>query len=224
MSRVLILPDLHAPFIHRKYLSFVKGVARDYKPTHVVQIGDIVDLHVISRHASHPDAMGAIEELEAAIAQLQGFYEAFPKVTITRGNHDDRVARQAADLNIPSRYLKELMHVLEAPKGWAMTDSIVIDNVLYLHGTGRGGINHAYNLAIKHGQSVVAGHIHSQFGVKYSASPNRLIFGLNVGCAVDPNSYALEYAKTIIDRPILGCATVTKGRFVQTIPMDLGSK
>lgn len=223
-TRVLVIGDLHAPFIHEGYAGFVKGVADDINPTHVIQIGDLVDQHVISRHEPHPDALGTLEELRLAKEQLSEFYSLFPKVTVTVGNHDERIARQAATAKIPSIYLRKLLDVLDAPKGWRLVKDIEIEGVRYLHGTGSGGANHASNLAKAYGQSIVTGHVHSNLFVKYHASPNQIIFGMNVGCGVAPDSYAMEYARDHIHRPALGCGTVIGGQVANVCPMDLGSK
>lgn len=219
-TRVLVIGDLHAPFILNGYLDFVVDVAKKIKPTMVIQIGDVLDHHAISRHETHPEADGAVTELKKAIQQLQPFYKAFPRVVITRGNHDMRVAKQAASVKIPSTYLKELLDVIEAPKHWVVVDNIVVSGVRYLHGTGKSGDNHAINIAKGFGQSVVAGHIHTNLGVKYHTTPNGVIFGMNVGCGVDSNTYGMAYASEMVNKSSIGCGYVINGHSAVAVPFQ----
>jgi hypothetical protein len=82
----------------------------------------------------------------------------------------------------------------------------------------------ALNRAKDNRQSTVIGHIHSFGGVMYSASEIDMIFGLNVGCGIDVNAYAVAYAKQFAKRPTLGCGIVIDGKIGLFIPMDLGRK
>jgi len=56
--------------------------------------------------------------------------------------------------------------------------------------------------------NLVMGHYHTKFEIVYSASKKDLIWGMFVGCGIDPNKYAFGYAKNHVKRPILGCGVV----------------
>jgi hypothetical protein len=51
-----------------------------------------------------------------------------------------------------------------------------------------------------------------------------MIFGLNVGCGIDIDSYAMEYGRPFSKRPTLGCGVVIGGQAGLFVPMPLGSK
>jgi len=80
---VLVIGDLHAPFIKEGYLEFCKEMYVKHNCTSVVFTGDILDNHVVSYHESDPDGFGGAEELRLAKIQIKGFYEAFPNSVIT---------------------------------------------------------------------------------------------------------------------------------------------
>ncbi len=65
-ERVLVIGDLHTPFEHEDYLAHCKAVAKQYKTTHTIFIGDVIDAHFSSYHETNPDGYGAGEELERA--------------------------------------------------------------------------------------------------------------------------------------------------------------
>jgi hypothetical protein len=58
----------------------------------------------------------------------------------------------------------------------------------------------------------------------YSASDRDMIFGMNVGCGVDVDAYAMAYGKVYSKKPTLGCGVVIDGKIALFLPMDLGSK
>ncbi|NDB62078.1 hypothetical protein EB001_27115, partial [bacterium] len=126
---------------------------------------------------------------------------------------------------LPSRFIKSYEDAWEAPKGWKWALEWEIDGVLYTHGTGSSGQAGAINRARDCRQSTVIGHIHSFGGVLYSSSDKDMIFGMNVGCGIDINAYAMEYSKPFPKRPTLGCGVVLdSGRIAIFVPMPLGSK
>jgi UDP-2,3-diacylglucosamine pyrophosphatase LpxH len=91
MSNVLVIGDLHSPFILEEYFQFINKVYKDWKCNRVVFIGDIFDFHIVSRHQQHPDADGAKEEYLKAVKQLQPYYKKWPTAKICIGNHDARI-------------------------------------------------------------------------------------------------------------------------------------
>ena len=219
-SNVLVIGDTHLPFCHKDYLEFCKGVYRDYDCKTVVHIGDEVDNHAISFHNSDPDGLSAGMEATHAQEGLNEWYKAFPEVTVIVGNHGALPYRQALANGIPKKFLRTYEEIWEAPDGWMWVHSAVIDGVLYEHGTGSSGKNAALNRAIDNRMSCVIGHVHSWGGVQYTANVDSTIFGMNVGCGIDNDSYAMAYGKPFTKKPTLGCGVVTdKGRRGIFVPM-----
>lgn len=223
MSRVLVISDTQAPFEHKDYLEFLKAVAKKYKTKEVVHVGDEADMSAISDWDHDPDGMSAGDELKAAIKSLQRLYKTFPKVKVCTSNHTARPFRKAFKFGLPKAFLKGYRDFLEAPKGWSWADSWEIDGIKYQHGEGFSGRNGAIKAAENNMQSTVIGHIHSFAGIQYSANPRHLIFGMNVGCLIDKDSYAFAYGKHMTNKPIISCAVVIDG-LPTLIPMPLNPK
>lgn len=218
---VLVVGDIHIPFENPKYLEFCKQQYDKWNCKTVVFIGDIVDLHSLSYHEHDPDGLSPKDELEHAVIKLKNWYKVFPNAYVCFGNHDILVSRRGITHGLPKRLFKSLGEIIEAPKGWKFNYSWHIDGVKYMHGTGGGGQNAHVIRALKNRQSTVIGHFHSVLGVRYLASHKDLIFGMQVGCGISISSYAMEYGKDFIDRPVLGCGIVVSDKEAYTVPMNL---
>jgi len=219
-----VIGDTHEPFSHPGYLDFCRETFELYGATKIVHIGDEVDNHALSYHENYAAAMGA--DLEAIKAQqnMDKWYNAFPDVTVVVGNHSALPHRKATTAGIPPRMMRAYNEIWEAPPGWEWVMDVEIDHVRYTHGTGTSGASAALNRAVRSRQSTVMGHVHSFGGVAYHASGHDIIFGMNVGCGIDVNSYAFDYGKNFVNKPTLGCGIVIDGAQAIFVPMDLGKK
>lgn len=219
-----IIGDMHEPFCRKGYREFCEEIFNKFGCGQIVAIGDEVDNHAISYHETNPDGHSAGLEAELAQRAMNEWYKTFPNVKVCIGNHTALIERQAMTTGLPKKFIKSYKEIWEAPKGWEWALSWEIDNVIYTHGTGSSGQNGAINRARDNRQSTVIGHIHSFGGVLYSASDRDMIFGLNVGCGIDVNAYAMEYGKPFSKRPTIGCGVVIDSRVGIFCPMDLGIK
>lgn len=217
-----VIGDTHFPFAHPRYLDFCKDTFEEYGVGKVVHIGDIVDHHAISRHKTEPVADGVLTEFDKAKSMVDEWAKVFPNMIITNGNHDNILERQAAELGVPPVFLKSNHELYQMPKGWELVEQIIIDDVLYKHGIGSGGMHGAYNSAKRNCMSVVQGHTHAFGGVKYISNPNKLWFGMSVGCGIDVDAYAFAYGKHMENRPIIGVGVVRNSKDAVFIPMDMG--
>ena len=209
MSKVLVIGDIHEPFCLDGYIQHCKNVYKDFNCNKVVFIGDIIDSHYSSFHSTDPDGMSAKDELNLSIKKLRKWHKAFPKATVIIGNHDRIVARKALANGISAKWIKEYKDVLEVPT-WNFKTDETIDNVLYVHGEGATAFTKAKTLF----QSVVAGHTHTKCYIEYINN----IFGMQVGCGVDKDSYAMAYAKNYAP-PQIACGVVIDGKLPILIKM-----
>ena len=209
MSKVLVIGDIHEPFCLDGYIQHCKNVYKDFNCNKVVFIGDIIDSHYSSFHSTDPDGMSAKDELNLSIKKLRKWHKAFPKATVIIGNHDRIVARKALANGISAKWIKEYKDVLEVPT-WNFKTDETIDNVLYVHGEGATAFTKAKTLF----QSVVAGHTHTKCYIEYMNN----IFGMQVGCGVDKDSYAMAYAKNYAP-PQIACGVVIDGKLPILIKM-----
>lgn len=223
MKRVLIISDTQIPFHHKDYLVFLKAVARKYRTNEVVHIGDEIDAHAMGDWDHDPDGYSAGDETSVAIVELKKLYQAFPVVKVCLSNHTSRPLRKGFKAGIPARFFKHISQVLEAPSGWKWADSWCIDDVIYQHGMGYSGPLGAKKASLDNSKSTVIGHLHSHAGIQYSASPEWLIFGMNVGSLINVHSYAFAYGKNFRSKPIISCGVVLEGTPV-LVPMILDRK
>lgn len=210
MSKVLAIGDTHFPAVHPGYLRFCMDLRDTYRCDTVVHIGDVVDHHAISKHEASPDAEGPVGEHKAAMEDVVRWRGAFPRALVCEGNHDARISRMAAAVNIPSRFLKGYAELYETP-GWKWAPDHTVDDVYYCHGTGCGGMYPAFNIMAKMLMSVVSGHVHSAAGIWWRANPVRRIFGMNLGCGVDDKHVAFRYGENLKIRSILSAGVVIDG-------------
>jgi uncharacterized protein YlzI (FlbEa/FlbD family) len=216
----LVVGDVHLPYTHRNYLQHCIDVYHKYNCSEVSFTGDILDSHFSSFHSISTESHGAKYELDAAIEQVKGWYEAFPNATITLGNHDLIIARKSEEAGIDKRFVRNLNEVLKCPD-WKFEEQFVHDSVLYTHGTGCSGMGIMKRVQ-NWGSSMVQGHIHTKSFIDYTASLNDLKFGLQVPCGIDYKSFAYGYAKFHTAKPVLGCAVILdSGKLPIIEPMPL---
>jgi uncharacterized protein YlzI (FlbEa/FlbD family) len=202
----LIVGDVHLPYTHKNYLDHCIEIYNKYDCSEVSFTGDIIDSHFSSFHSISTETQGAKYELDAAIEQVKGWYEAFPNATITLGNHDLIVARKSEEAGIDKRWVRNLNEVLGCPD-WKFEEKFIHDDVLYTHGTGCSGKSIMKRVQ-NWGTSMVQGHVHTQCFVDYTASLTDLKFGMQAPCGIDYKSFAYGYAKFHTAKPILGCAVI----------------
>jgi len=216
--RVLVVPDIHAPFTKLKYLDFLKDLYNKYKCNTVVFIGDLVDIHTISSHPTNTSALGTISEYKQALDIVSKYAEAFPNAKYCLGNHCKRIMKQAASIGIPKEFLKSFRELYNLPDTWEISDSFIIDNVLYTHGTEFSGRNALTTISNATHHSTVVGHAHSNFGIVYTNSGYDQLFILEVGCLIDLEAYAFEYGKSNKFKPVLGAGVVLSDSEAYAIP------
>lgn len=220
---VLAIPDCHIPFHHKDAFSFLAAVKAKYKPTDIVNLGDLEDWHSISMHDHDPNGLSPGDELKALRLAVKPLFKLFPKMKICTSNHGDLPLRRAFKFGLPSELIKSHKDILQAPDGWELAESWEVDGVIYEHGEAFTGQQAAIKSANANMQSTVIGHIHAFAGIQYSANQKHLIFGFNGGCLIDRAAYAFAYSKKMKAKPILGCGIIKNG-IPTFIPMILVGK
>jgi len=202
VSNVLVIGDLHEPFCLDSYLDWCIEQYHTYNCTEIVFIGDIIDNHYSSYHETSADGMGGLDELELAIKRISRWYNAFPKATVIVGNHDRLIMRKSQTSAIPSKWIKSYKEVLEVPN-WNFVERYVKDGVQYIHGEG----GTARTKCRADMMNTVQGHLHTQAYCEHYVGQNFRVFGLQTGCGIDHESYAMAYAK-YGKKPAIGCAVI----------------
>ena len=212
--RILVVGDLHCPFELDGYFDFCKKTYAEWNCNQVVFIGDIIDNHYSSFHATDPDGYGGGHELERAIENVQKWTREFPVADVCIGNHDRIIMRKAFDSAIPRAWIKSYNEILGT--NWNWVERVVYDDVQYCHGEGGTARTKAKNDMM----STVQGHIHTQAYTEWMVGRKFRIFSLQVGCGIDSSAYAAAYAKHFKTQAI-GCGVVLGGHTAINCMMKL---
>ena len=209
---VLVIGDLHEPFCLENYLEWCKLQYNTYACNQVIFIGDIIDNHYSSYHETSADGMGGLDELELSIKKISKWYQAFKEAVVVIGNHDRMIMRKSQTSAIPSKWIKSYQEVLEVPN-WDFVERYVQDGVQYVHGEG----GTARTKCRADMMNTVQGHLHTQAYCEHYVGQNYRVFGLQTGCGINHESYAMAYAK-YGKKPAIGCAVILNNG---TLPINL---
>lgn len=218
---VLVISDLHIPYHHQDSFEFLHALKKKYQPDLVVNIGDELDHHAISMHEHNPDLRSAGDELRESKIYIQQLEKIFPKMTLVHSNHSSLVYRRALKHGLPKDYLKDYNDFLGVGKGWKWVDDLTItlpdgERCFFTHGMSADVLK----VAQQYGMSTVQGHYHTKFSIGYYSNPDRLCFGMQVGCLINQKSMAFDYAKNFKSRFIVGCGMIINGQ-PKLMPMIL---
>lgn len=196
--KVLCLGDTHFPFAQRKALEWAYRLADKHKPTHVVQMGDLLDQFAFSRY---PKVLKTDPETELANgrAAAEKMWARFKGLSCFQlmGNHDDRILKKAlaAAPELASLVGQSLRALYTFPGVKTVLDGRE-ELILRIHGRevafqhghrSRPGSHAAYNRL-----STVVGHSHTG-SVTYFPSAPGIIWELNAGFLGDLSSPAFGY-------------------------------
>ena len=213
--RILCIGDLHLPFTLSGYLQFCKDSYDKWNCNQVIFIGDIIDNHYSSYHESDPNGMGGGDELDLAIKMVAKWSKAFPVADVLIGNHDRIIMRKAFSSAIPREWIKSYNEVLGT--NWNWVERIVYDGVQYVHGEGGQSSTKCKNDMM----STVQGHIHTKAECTWHVGRNFKVFGMQVGCGVNHESYAAAYAKNF-KKQAIGVGVILGGHTAINVLMPLG--
>ena len=223
-TRMLFIADTHIPATHQDYLPFCMAAADTYDLQTVAHVGDVVDWNAISYHEKDPDLPSAGDELEMIREQIKPWFEAFPEMYISEGNHGALPKRKMKTAGLPRAFLRDVNELYGTPKTWRW----VTDYIQYTLECGMPLVQqHDFAASFNAGKlnlgsaSVVQGHRHSLAGVVWNTDVSYRRFFMPVGCGTDPDHPAFSYGKNGIKNIMAhGCGIVIDGAAYH-IPMFL---
>ena len=215
-NRVLVISDTHLPWEHPEYLDFCIEQYNRFGCNKVIHIGDLVDAYGFSYFDKIADSISLNEEISEVEKHLRPWVEAFPKVTITTGNHTIRAVRRLMGSGLPKRLWPSLNDVFNVPKSWKFVSNATIDGVYYTHGEE----GDARKVCLLNQQSTVSGHSHTKMGIEYYTNrKGEKIWGMQTGTGIDHSAYVFDYARNH-KPPQLGCGIVLEGNTPIIIPFN----
>jgi hypothetical protein len=216
---VLVIGDLHCPFDLDNYKDWCVEQYYKFNCNQVIFIGDVIDNHFSSYHETSADGMGGADELDYAIKRIARWYKAFNKkgTKIIIGNHDRLIMRKAQTSAIPSKWIKSYKEVLKVPN-WEFVERYVQDQVQYIHGEG----GTARTKCRADMMNTVQGHLHTQAYTEHYVGQKFRVFGSQVGCGINHETYAMAYCK-YGKKPAIGCSVILdNGKLPINLLMPLG--
>lgn len=192
-TRVLVIPDTHFPFHSEHALKKLYLESKKLRPTHIVQIGDLLDQYVFSKYSR---TMGVTPKedveygLNKAAEMWKSLQKIFPRAKCHQliGNHDVRISKRINEklpelsdfFSFKNIYKFNNVKILQSDR-----DYLVIDGVVYCHGWLSKSIDHAkfFN------KPTVHGHRHRPC-IEYD---RKGLWSMDVGYMADEKSLPLQY-------------------------------
>lgn len=216
-----MLGDLHFPFHHKEALEWAIQGIKKFKPTHVVQIGDLYDQSMFSRFPKKK-IENPLVELNKARMLAKTMWEEIqeirnPQCIQLLGNHDIRGAKRMQEKfpeggEIFNRTMFEY---------YRFDNVHTIEDDQEVYGIGDISFHHGFLSRLgdhmkKFGRNMVVGHSHVSGQVNAMVG-GKQCFEFNVGYLADPESEALRYRPTKIIEWTLGYGLIEDGqpRFVR---------
>lgn len=211
MAKVFVIPDTHFPFHNKRALKAIFDLIKKEKPTHVVQIGDLLDLYGFSKYTKSL-AINPQKEVEMGLLHARLMWSTIrklaPKAKLVQvlGNHDIRMSKRI------SEKLPELVGIMDPLKIFTFPnvltlkderDFIDIEGVRYLHGYLSKSLDHA----AKQGRPVVHGHRH-----RAEIATQGKLWSMDVGFLGDENKLPFQYTQSKTTNWTLACGIVENGK------------
>ena len=205
---VLAIGDTHYPYHSEKAYKNLLSVAKDVKPTHIIQIGDLLDQYVFSKY-SRSLQVTALEEiqygLEMSVKMWTDMEILCPNAKRYQllGNHDVRMAKRISEkmpelsefFSHKNLYKFDNVKISESDR-----DYIEIGGVIYCHGWLSKSIDHAKFF----GKPTVHGHRHRPC-IEYD---HKDLWSMDVGYMADSNSLPLQYTASKFSKWTTSCGVI----------------
>ena len=124
-KRILVISDLHIPYLHQDAFKFLKAIKKEFKPDTIINIGDSIDFHNISMHQSSPDLPNAGDELRITREYIKELESIFPVVTEVDSNHSSLVYRRAFKYGLSREFMRDYGDFLGTKK-WKWIDDLTL--------------------------------------------------------------------------------------------------
>jgi predicted phosphodiesterase len=195
--KVFVIGDLHFPYASKKHVHQVLAAIKKERPTHVVQVGDLLDQYVFSKY---PRSLSITpkEDAELGVEMAKEFWKQVKKRAPRAkcfqllGNHDLRLAKRIMD-KLPE--LEGIYRPLDMYQFSGVTtlksdrEYLKLDGVIYVHGWYSASFRHAehFNLPTVHG------HLH-----KPGITTRGQLWSMDVGYLADPGALPLQYGNSTV--------------------------
>jgi predicted phosphodiesterase len=215
-TKILIIGDVHFPFCDEAALSMIYAMIEKEQPSHVVQIGDLMDMLSHSRFPRSLNLMTPREELKLGKAQSVEMWKKIkaivPNAYLTQiiGNHDSRMLKKIMEQwpegeDFIQSAFKEIYSFDGVHTVYDGREEFYIDDIAFIHGYRSKLGDHSIYMR----ENVVVGHSH-RGGTIFHQVNGATKWELNAGYIADPFSAALSYRAQKLHNWTAGCGIVDK--------------
>lgn len=197
--KVFVISDTHFPFHNKSAYRKVMKLIKKEKPTHVVQIGDLLDQYIFSKY-TRSLSVSAEQDVQKGLKQAQNMWSEIkrmlPKAKCFQllGNHDVRLSKRILEkvpelesfFNLQDLYSFPGVKTLRSER-----EFLEIQGIVYIHGYLSKSIDHAKHF----NKPVVHGHCHRP-GITTFGS----LFSMDVGFLADEDSLPMSYTQSKVTR------------------------
>lgn len=221
-TRVLAIGDLHVSReTGTERLTWLGRMADEYRPAHIVQIGDFGTFDSVSGHEA-PGTIGYAkrpsfinDDLPMVCEALDRFDRELgyaPRKHITMGNHEARLSRYENDHPESEGMFMHRVEMAFKERGWTVSPygaKHFIEKVCFTHIPFNAIGKPISDAQIKQTQDydLVFGHTHKKHELRYPKA-NSVVTVVNLGCAL-PEGHVEEYARHSLGGWWYGAALIT---------------
>lgn len=206
-TKVFVISDTHFPFHNKKGIKDMLKILKKERPTHVIQIGDLLDQYVFSKYSRSLN-ITADNDIIMGLINADDMWKDIKSIVPTAkcyqilGNHDVRFKKRVFD-NFPELESLYDFDKIYDFKGVSVLksdrDFLIIDGVVYVHGWLSKSIDHAKYF----NKPVVHGHRH-----RMAIETDGKIWSMDVGFLADEKAVPLNYTMSKLTKWTLGCGVV----------------
>lgn len=165
MKKILLVPDVHAPYHDTAAWRLLLKVGKALQPDIVVQLGDLIDNYAVSSHLkTHGRKLDWQHEIDEARTCIQELEALAPRRMFVEGNHEDRWPRYLATMTtVDNRRGNSVPDILGLGKRWEYVPYRSYGRIgkLHLtHDTGKAGKYAVHQSLDDFQANVVIGHLH----------------------------------------------------------------
>ena len=195
--KFVVLGDIHAPFHHKKALSWALDFIKEHQPKVVLSIGDIFDFYALSRFPKSANLVGytpadEVGDARSVLSEMWRIIQLYsPKSQCVQllGNHDSRLKSRVLE-KLPEIFgivnFEQLFQFKGVKTYHDERQEVVLSKIAFMHGYRSKLGDHARHNFM----NTVVGHTH-RGGLWFGPD----FWELNVGYLANPASAALSYTK-----------------------------
>lgn len=212
MHKVFVISDTHFPFHSKKGYKKLLKLIREERPTHVVQIGDLLDQYVFSRYTRKMEITpenDIVKGLKFAKQMWKDIKKIVPRAKCYQllGNHDIRISKRIAEQLPELSGFFSQKNLYKFPGVWVANSDrsfLTLFGVKYVHGWLSKSIDHARHF----NAPTVHGHRH-----RPTIEVDRPgLWSMDVGFTANEKSAPLQYTMSKLTKWTMACGIVENGQ------------